>query len=387
MSFANVAGHQIECVTIHVPGAGVWFADVDFAEAPEVSGRVTLTTGDTTWSGTIDPERNGVFGDRRRCRIVAGAGNWGALLPAKGYHNDAGVKARDVAADAAREAGETLGAFSNQLERLGNDYARIAGPASNILTDTARGSVWWVDRAGVTHVGIRATATVDPAIARVVDYSPDERIVTLAPDSLAAVDVGSVITDSRLPEAVTITALEIRVTADSMRVIAWCGAGETTRAADAFRSIVGQLIDARRFGTYRYRVVSMNQKRANVQAVKAVAGVPDLLSIDQWPGVAGAHATLKPGGEVLVQFIGGDFADPVITSFVGGHKAVPTRLELGGSPAADAARKGDGVEVPLPPAVFSGTMAGAPVTGVITFPIMKTVGVITGGSSKVGIAT
>jgi hypothetical protein len=112
-----------------------------------------------------------------------------------------------------------------------------------------------------------------------------------------------------------------------------------------------------------------------------------------WPGLPGAHATLAPGAEVLVQFIGGDRAQPVVTHFVGrggpGHS--PKKLELGGDTGAEAARKGDVVTVVLPPLVFVGTgvingVPGTPVTGVLTATLPQVTGTITAGSGKVSIA-
>jgi hypothetical protein len=144
------------------------------------------------------------------------------------------------------------------------------------------------------------------------------------------------------------------------------------------------------FGLYRYRVVRMaSDGRVELQAVRRIVGLPDLLPISQWPGVAGTHAELAPGTVVLVEFVEGDRGMPVITHFVGkdGSDFTPVSLVLGGIDGPPAARSGDAVEVLLPPAVFSGTIGGAPASGVLTFPLMKTSGTITAGSAKVKIAT
>lgn len=55
----------------------------------------------------------------------------------------------------------------------------------------------------------------------------------------------------------------------------------------------------------------------------------------------------------------------------------PTKIRIGGAAtAALAARLGDTVEVLLPPAVFSGTIAGSPASGVLTFTTNVTTGTI-----------
>jgi hypothetical protein len=118
-------------------------------------------------------------------------------------------------------------------------------------------------------------------------------------------------------------------------------------------------------------------------------GLPDLLPLSVWPGIAGAHAELAPGAEVLVGFIEGDRTQPVVLAFAGreGPGFVPVRLTLGGVNGAPVARQGDVVEVQLPPAQFTGTINGAPAAGAVVFAGVKALGLITSGSSKVRAAT
>jgi hypothetical protein len=92
---------------------------------------------------------------------------------------------------------------------------------------------------------------------------------------------------------------------------------------------------------------------------------------------------------VLVTFIDGDRGQPIVTHFAGvdGAGFVPVAIVIGGDPGAPAARQGDAVEVLLPPAVFSGSIAGfGAASGVLTFPLNKATGIITAGSGKVKIA-
>jgi hypothetical protein len=383
-------GHACTKAVLHIPGIGPWFVDCDLADEAEglVSGKATFAVGDSKWQGTIDPRHAGTFGLQRKLRLIAGGGGWGSTLAPHDYHNDAGVKALNVAQDAAREAGEVLGDFAVTDVRLGSDYLRTAGPASRALEHAIRGTAWWVGADGVTRVGPRAQTPARAGSYDVQGMDPRARVVTLALDDISAVGIGSIISD-RLDAPATVRELTITIDANAIRAEAWVGEGAQGNLVDTLRAVVERMTDSRLHGIYRYRVVAMAGDRVNLQVIRKRIGVPDAATIPMWPGVSGSHATLTAGTEVTVQFLDGDPSSPIITGFVGrgGPGDVPQRLELGGSPASDAARKGDSVECPLPPAVFSGTVGGAPATGVLTFPMMKLVGVITGGSSKVGVAT
>lgn len=329
-SFANVNGYPLTSAEVHVPSRGAWFADVDFAEDPTLSGRVTLNVGTLALSGTIVPDNDGTFGLRRRSRIVGGAGGWGTMLSPKAYHSDGGVKALLVAQDAAREAGETLGTFSARTN-VGNDYVRQASPASRVLEDAIGGVSWWVDYAGVTQVGPRSTSTPLAGSYDLLEYDPRSNIATFITDDLGAVVIGSVLSD-RLDAPQTVRELTIRVTSEMATVEAHCGADSDShgRLADAVRSLVERLTDSGLYGPRKYRVLGMSGDRVKLQAVKRDAGLPDIEPISMWPGMSGLHATLTPGVEVLVSFIDGDRAQPIVTHFAGkdGQAWAPTELVL-----------------------------------------------------------
>jgi len=390
-AFARLGGAALAACTLFEANVGPWWADCDFptADGP-AEGSVTLELGGRVLRGTIDPTGSGVFGERRRARVIAGAAGWQKNVPAKGYHNDVGVRARPVAEDAAREVGETLGTFAPALERVGADYARQAGPASRALEGVLGGVAWWVDDSGVTHAGPRPVATVTTPFD-VISYNPGLRVVTLGVDDPGAVRVGSVLTGKPLDGPLTVREVEVVVTPERFRVVAWCGGSE--RAAGHLPAVLAaihrRLGDGRVHGVYRYRVIRMAGTRVELQAVRKAAGLPDLIPVSQCPGVPGALARLTPGAQVLVQFLEGDPTMPVITGYGGPGEDgfAATELVLGGEEGAPVARQGDAVEVLLPPAVFSGTISGAPASGVLTFPLMKANGTITAGSGKVKAST
>jgi hypothetical protein len=366
----TLGGESVSSVRLHVPNVGPWFADVDFVDSPTFSGRQTLKIGERSFVGTIDPREDGTFGGRRRCRLVAGAGGWGKALKAKPYHNDAGVKARAIADDAAREVGETIGTFTPGADRVGVDYVREAREASTALEDAAGGVPWWVDYAGVTHVNQRPTTKPAAGAYDLIEYAARERVALLVVDDLAAVGIGSVLSE-RLDAPQTVRELEITISSDGIRVRAWCGGVPAARGrlAGALQAIVERLMSGRLFGKYRYRVVKVaGDARLTLQAVHKRPGLPDMVPIAVWPGFAAGEVNPREASEALVEFIEGDRAQPIVTGFA---------TETGG---VEVAYKGASVEILLPPCLFSGTVAGAPATGVLTFPLTKTLGAVTGGT-------
>lgn len=320
LAYAAIDGERAIRVRLHVPPIGPWWADVDLdATAPALSGRVTLALGALELSGTIDASHDGTHAGGRSLRIVAGAGGWGRLLQAKAYHNDAQIRALTVAQDAAREAGEELAiGFSPAAERIGVDYVRQAGPASRVLEDVIGGAAWWVTYDGVTYVGERSSSEPSPDDYEVLEHEPAEHVITLAVDDLTTIGIGSVLSE-RLDAPQTVREIEIEYGAESFRVKAWTGGedGGHGRIDRALRSIVARYTDSRLFGSWRYRVIRMASDRVELQAVRRGAGLPDVLPVSMWPGVAGAHAELTPGAQVLVEFVEGDRTMPIITHFAG----------------------------------------------------------------------
>lgn len=364
--FLSLGGALLVGVKLTVAWRGPWFAECVFDdEAATVNGSAPLVIDTSTWRGTIDEGSSGTYGFQRRSRIVAGAGAWGKLLPPKHYHSDSGVSARRVAEDAAREAGETLGAFAPASATIGIDYTRGAGTASRALEDAIGATDWYVDAAGVTRVGARTIVTPDPTAYEVLSFDPMSRIAELAVYDVAAIVPGAQLVVG-VDAPITIREVELTIDADTMRARAWCGEARRGRLAESVGAIVERLTDGKLFGMWRYRVVRMSGDRVELQAISL--GVPDVLPISMAPGGAGLHAILTPSAEVLVQFVEGDRTRPVVTHFAGkdgvGH--LPIELALCGG-TRQVARIGDTVSSFLPPTMpVSGTVGGSPFTGLIT---------------------
>jgi hypothetical protein len=210
----------------------------------------------------------------------------------------------------------------------------------------------------------------------VLEYNPRTRLATLAVDDLAAIGVGAILTE-RLDAPQTIRELEIIVEAGTLRVHAWCGGREdgAGRLVDLMRDITARAADGALYGKYRYRVVSVaSDGRLTLQAVRRGAGLPDVLPISIWPGVAAGAVKPDPGTEVLVEFIEGDRTMPIVSNF-----------QTQSDGALEVAYKGSAVKVLLPPAVFSGVIGIVPASGVLTFPTGYTMGVVEVGTSHLRV--
>jgi hypothetical protein len=386
-AFITLGGHELQALCLRVGAIGPWIADCDLGDDAPLSGKQTLKIGAQSFVGTVVPEQAGSFALSRSLRLVAGAGGWSKLLEPKAYHSDAGVRGQLLAQDAARESGETLGRFEPASPNVGNDYVRGRELASAVLEHAAGGVPWFVDYAGVTQVGQRPAPVLAPASFTLLGFDGRSRVAVVTSDELDKLPIGAVIQDSRLEAPQTIRDLEYGFQrGQPPRIVAWCGGSSSSasRLAELLRAVIDRTHDEPLHGVYRYRVVSeANDTRCDLQAVRKGAGLPDLRHISQWPGVAGVASKLTPGAQVLVQFIEGDRAQPVLTGYAGkdGIGFEPLETVIGGEPAPAAARIGD--DVTLPSGTFTGTIGGSAASGTITF---TSVGTISSGSMKVRIA-
>jgi hypothetical protein len=296
----------------------------------ELTGAQTLTVGAQTFAVFV--MAGGVAEGKARYRCVAGKGGWGKTIPAKPYHNDAGVKVATVLRDAATACGETMGALPTTV--LGSHYARPAGPAYEVLNLLAPSS-WYVDPAGVTHVGTwpAATYTGDGARTR-IDLRAG--VVDLAVDEVANLLPG-VSVDGHGP------ASDVEYDVDAKRVtVRVYFAARLARHLEAKRKIQNALDPLARYrGTWEYRVVSQQGQRFNLQPVRVSSGMPDLRRVPT-RGLPGIKATVALAEHVLVTFADCDPSRPNIIAHAAPDAPgwLPTLIEIG-SGADPIARKSD----------------------------------------------
>lgn len=153
--FLALNGRRIVSGRITMPYYGAWVADVTIAVADVLPLASVLAFGDLTLTGTV--YRMASFSGSRSARIVGGAAGWRKTIKAQGYSNPAGVRASLVLGDAAAAVGETVNLASDFI--VGKAYVRETAPAERLLRQLA-GPTWWIDPAGVTQIGTRASGAI-----------------------------------------------------------------------------------------------------------------------------------------------------------------------------------------------------------------------------------
>lgn len=322
MNGATLNGFRVTSARATIPSWGAWYADVSVDGEHTIAGAATLKIADLTLVGTV-LSGNAAMG-RSSYRIVGGKGGWGRVLPKESYADDAGVKLSKVLADAAREAGETLGAVSTTT-RVGPAYVRQAAPASRVLQDLAP-QAWYIDEAGVTQLGARPAGVLIGKPTRVEPIDKARGKVVLASEQIATILPGVVV------DGLTATDVQHDISAKSgIRSTVWFA--QSPGPLDSFRAILEQVDPDRAYrGVTEYRVVTRAGNRLNLQPIRTGTGMPDLERVPVRPGVGGCHAELALGSRVLVAFIDSDPARPCVVGAEedDGDGFLPTRLDLAG---------------------------------------------------------
>lgn len=373
-----------------VPHSGVWQAEVDFVEPPNLAGPVALVIDGVSWLGTVALEQSGTYATRSRLTIIGGRGGWRTTLPPRHEHSDAGILRSRIAQQTALECGETivLSPEADASGPLGVDFVRRAGPASRVLDVLFPALPWYVDASGVTQVGTRLPRDVS-SVVRILRAPPGEGRAELGVDSVLDALPGCSFVDPRFESIVPFEVHDLEYVIDSEKVRALVTASEHRdgELLGVLRQIARSANPTSGFDSmYRYRVVSQGgDGRLMLQVVSLTRGLPNLIAISVVPGLAGSSSTLVPGAVVPVQFIEGDPAQPVVTGAplasdpgftpIATTIAATTKVQFPGQVPVVAAtcngrflRWGDTVMTPAgplllaPPPVPAGTMANVGTT-------------------------
>lgn len=314
-------GKRVLSARVLTPWSGVWVADVDLDDDALPSGAVKLEVGGASLLGTVDPRASSRMGAKCGVRVLGGGGGWHHTVKPRHFHNDAGVTRSSILQATAAEVGERV--VDPTVARLGVDFVRPAGLASQVLA----GLAWYVDDAGVTHVGDRAEKAAPDGLA-VASWEPTTQTLQVASDEL--VRPGWRFTDSRFSEVVA-RDVEQTFSGAGARATVWCGKSPLSRLAGALGSAVETFARTKHLRAAPYRVFLMAPDgRVQLQAVEKAAGFPDAIPVPMRMGLPGAKAKLKPGSLVLVEFELGDPARPAVRAFEapGGDGWRPDELEV-----------------------------------------------------------
>jgi hypothetical protein len=321
---------------VTVPRHGVWEGVVTTTGTLDLAlgAAVTLTLGDLTLSGYVADGGTFPGASESTYVLAGGAAGWTATVPAKGHQvptsvslpGGGGVKLVDVVAALAADAGETFDLSQlSPSATLGDHWQRPAGVASvalSALFPLAAGG-WRVDPDGQTRPGPRPHAPLPRDLELAVeDADPARRWarVGVKDDRLSALLPGAVLVAPNLAAPLVVGELQIRGAADRIEAEVLGEGGLVEMLASLVLAIVPP---APLSGEYRYQVAGADAGAPNLTAL--VPGCPPTLACAKVYGVPGVTATLAPGSVVLVSFLDGSPARPMVTGYVNG---TPQALSL-----------------------------------------------------------
>ena len=194
----TIGGQEVISCQLWLRWSGAWSATVQSPSDTVLSGKQTLLLGSLALVGTIEPTMSGVYNNVANYRIVAGAGGWGKTVPAKNYHNDLGVKLREVLADLGNACGETV--TTSREDRLSVDYLRREDKAGLCLLGLI-GKNWYVAPNGTTVCDARSTSEITAEV-QLLKHNPITKRSSLFVDDLASISVGSILRSTPQPQVI-----------------------------------------------------------------------------------------------------------------------------------------------------------------------------------------
>lgn len=313
------------CLAV-LPSQGVWSvrAVLTGGQLPP-DGVVTVQLGDLALVGT--QTRRALQAGRAEVHVVGGAGGWSRDVQRRGYRSDGGVLLRDVAADLAAEAGEVLVVEPAVVDDvLGYAWTRPAGAAAAALSELGR--PWWVDPAGITHLGPRTYVQRQARLVLADPYVPSARRATIVSpdDAFAAVQPGSTVTVDGV--TLQIDACTILVDDSGARALVQASAAERWGALlEALQERARRA--AKAAALQSARIVLQVADRISVQAQPTAQALqkPDLPLLPVVYGLQGVSQRVRLGEGALVAAQGGDPGAPAVVGFAGDAPALETTLD------------------------------------------------------------
>ena len=305
-------GQPVTSLRFNLSGIGCSWAEVsisfpgDTDPVPTDPGAAILQIEDRSFVCTRIS--GGVSDGRGSYCLVGGRGGWRNSVTRLGYSSP---RAQQILTDVALLAGEQI-VFDSDLPQLGEHYARLPGLASQVINQLAPQN-WYVDDAGVTHVGQRTSSPLlDRQLTKLREDLSSRLVEYAIVDSVAGISPGVIV-----PGMGPATDVEFRFAGEALTCTIYCS--ESTKEKGtlaAMRAIFDALDPLRRYrNPYEYRVVSQMGDRFALQAVRSGHGMPDLTNVPYRPGLGGGRSTVMMGSTCVVQFLDADPSRPFISNF------------------------------------------------------------------------
>lgn len=363
---SNLSGAPIISLTLVIPKAGDWRADVVLDDGALPTGPVTLTIGDLSLAGGV--LRSDFDGASRPHAILAGALGWQNLVTSPiSFNSAAGIRLATVLAELSRRSGQ---AIAQPTDRSIGDHFELGASRANepvryadALNDLVRAGfvqTWRVDPDGVTRFTPR-TSTAVPPTTRTTILRNDSTLglFTYGLDSPGALLPGNTI------DGIPIGKLVVREHAGKLEADVY--SDDRAKSPPPLRELMRRIFpDSPEKRPDTYVINSVNSDGTLDLAPPADAPhLPELKNVEQWTSGGIRYEPLQ-GREVIVLYRDHNKTRPIAFGF-----------ELDVAPFAGIARLGDTVTVLLPPATFSGTIGGSPATGMVVWATQTTGTIVT----------
>lgn len=320
----TVNGLTVLSFKILIPWRGVWVANLKLdIDNPALlpSGKVTIILTDkTVLIGTVDPRSSGTFSSTSYIQVVGGGNGWDKAVPPQFFSKPDGNLTSNIIYNA------TSVLVNEQVldptpVNYGVAYTRSGGAASRVFGDRD----YYVNpQTGITTVSSWPSTTL-PSDSVLSNWEPLQERGEIFSNNLIL--PGTVLTDDRL-NGVSYTVRDVEQSFDSTgnNAVVWCSTNPVTRLQEALACAVREFAGTAYMKSYLYRFVLNVSGGLALQAI--TVGAPDLNPIQQWAGLSGLAAKLKPSTEMVVGFVGGDPTQPYIISY--SPLAVPLEVDIAG---------------------------------------------------------
>ncbi len=370
---STLGKQRVSTLSLYVPPAGGWRADMVLEAGTIPSGSIVLTVGTLAFNGAV--ERADFDAAERPHVIVIGGLGWKGLVQKPiSFQSDGGVRLSTVLAAIAKGAGQTIAQPTDLT--IGDYYEVVASRPGepvhwyDVLNDLARGgyiATWRVDPDGVTRftartaavVTARATVIRKDAAIKATTYGIDDPLQFLPGNTIDGTPIGA----AHFQETHGKLEVEIR-------------APESAGGVSSVHELVRRQVALAMQDLIRTYVVAScaDDGRCDLSPPADAKHLPDLKNVNQWN--MGAGKVIPPAGTLCtVMFRDFRKTRPIILGF-----------ELSAGPFPAIARVGDMVQAFMPPSMpITGviTPPGSSFTGVLTVPA-PALGTIQTGSTKLG---